>query len=183
MAEPADRVQLMKQESSALGGDDADTVEWGSTPIEPEEDAIEAAGYYGQEPGERDETVLIWREGNKWRAKDQTYGPLDLLAGGSGGISESEHDDYNKFLHNLDESHEIVPTLNSDGVLTGVVSRQPSAGNTIRQRNTLSVDGDGLITGFVATQHDEAGATAETMTAVVTISGGVPTVATLTRST
>jgi hypothetical protein len=103
MAEPVDRVQVIKQESTALGGDDADAVEWGSTPIEPEEDALEAAGYYGQEPGKRDETVLIWREGDKWRAKDPAYGAVDLLASSAGGISAGEHKVLRQLIHFIDD--------------------------------------------------------------------------------
>ena len=85
MALPPDRVQVIKQESTALGGDDADAVEWGSTPIEPQEDAIEAAGLYLQDASNRDEAALIWREGDVIRAKDTTYGTVDLLAASTGG--------------------------------------------------------------------------------------------------
>ena len=92
MAEPTDRVQLIKQESTALGGDDADAAEWGSNPIEPQEDAIEAAGVYLQDAANRDEAVLIWRDGDVIKAKDVTYGTVELLGASAGsGITAAQH--------------------------------------------------------------------------------------------
>lgn len=100
MALPTDRVQLTKQESTALGGDDADTAEWGPTPIEPQEDAIEAAGYYGQDAAHRDETVLIWRENERWMAKDPTYGVVELLGASAGsGITAAQHKALRQLVH------------------------------------------------------------------------------------
>lgn len=61
---PLDRVQVIKQETAAGGGDPADDVDWFNTPIEPQEDAIEAAGVYIQSPTARDENVLISRDSN-----------------------------------------------------------------------------------------------------------------------
>lgn len=100
----------------------------------------------------------------------------------SGGITESEHRDLNTLLHALDETHESAPTFNADGVMTLVESRQTGDGPTIRQHASLTKDGDGLITGLVVTQHDEAGATVETLTFAITIVGGVPTLSTVTRT-
>lgn len=57
-----DRVQVIKQERSGQGGDDADIVEFLNAPIEPQEDAIEAAGYFVQSPTARDFNVLISRD-------------------------------------------------------------------------------------------------------------------------
>lgn len=64
-----DRVQLLKRETAALGGDAADTLPY-PAPIEPQEDAIEAAGLYLQDVSNRDETVLIDRNGNDMRFTD-----------------------------------------------------------------------------------------------------------------
>lgn len=65
-----DRVQVIKQESSALGGDDADVSPDLNAPIQPQEDALEAAGLYLQDAGNRDETTLISRAGNDMLFKD-----------------------------------------------------------------------------------------------------------------
>jgi hypothetical protein len=103
VALPTDRVQVIKQESTALGGDDADAVEWGSSPIEPQEDAIEAAGLYLQDASNRDEAALIWREGDTIRAKDVSYGTVDLLAAATGGITAPQHQALLQLIHFLDE--------------------------------------------------------------------------------
>lgn len=64
MPAPADRVQILKQESTALGGDDADVVEWGSTPLDPTEDAPEVRGiFYQPAGGPKDEAVYTTRDG------------------------------------------------------------------------------------------------------------------------
>jgi hypothetical protein len=67
--EPTDRVQVLKQESSGGGGDDADFAVLPS-PIEAQEDAIESAGHYFQDASNRDESTLIHREGDDMRFKD-----------------------------------------------------------------------------------------------------------------
>ena len=60
MALGTDRVQVTKVESTALGGDDADTNVYGApTPIEPQEDAIESAGLIVQDADNRDEDVYV----------------------------------------------------------------------------------------------------------------------------
>ena len=64
-----DRVQLLKQESGELGGDPFDTVPY-PDPIEPQEDAIEVAGVYIQDPSNRDESTLISRSGNDMQFQD-----------------------------------------------------------------------------------------------------------------
>ena len=84
-----DRVQVIKQESTALGGDDADAVEWGSTPIDPVEDAIEAAGFWVQAASERDDKVKLGRTGGGHMTWDDGKVPITrklvdlLLEGGA----------------------------------------------------------------------------------------------------
>lgn len=79
-----DRVQVLKRESSAGGGDPADEAPWDS-PIEPQEDALEAAGLYVQDAAHRDETTLISRSGDDMLFKDgnnPTAATLSELLGG-----------------------------------------------------------------------------------------------------
>lgn len=64
-----DRVQVLKRESSALGGQGVEDVDYPS-PIEPREDAIEAAGLYVQDAINRDQTTLISRSGTDMLFKD-----------------------------------------------------------------------------------------------------------------
>ena len=69
MAIGPDRVQVLKQESAALGGDGTEDVPY-TTPINPQEDVIETAGVYLQDAGARDENVWIERNGNDMRFRD-----------------------------------------------------------------------------------------------------------------
>ncbi len=89
MPEPNDLVQVLKQESTAKGGDSADADDFlGYEQIDENDDGLSAAGYYAQETQgtpARDKDVLIWREGGVWKGKDNTYGTVDLLASAAGG--------------------------------------------------------------------------------------------------
>lgn len=84
-----DRVQVLKQESAALGGDSADTAPW-PAPIDPQEDAIESAGLYLQDASNRDTNVFITRAGNDMSFTDvsnPTYllSNIAVLIGRTGG--------------------------------------------------------------------------------------------------
>lgn len=84
-----DRVQVLKRESLAGGGDPADEAPWDS-PIEPQEDAIEAAGVYLQDAGNLDETTLLSRSGSNMLFKDgNNPSPVtltDLLGGAAASL-------------------------------------------------------------------------------------------------
>jgi len=111
VAEPPDRVQLVKQESAALGGDGAEEVPYDS-PIEPQEDAIEVAGVYYQDASNRDENVLTWREDDDMMFKDVSNPSgytLTQLASGSASLDNII----------LDESGRIVYVGNGLFVLRG----------------------------------------------------------------
>lgn len=69
MAIGNDRVQVIKQESAALGGDGADAREY-DAPIDAQEDAIECAGVYLQDATNRDEEVYLARDGNDMIFRD-----------------------------------------------------------------------------------------------------------------
>jgi hypothetical protein len=100
-----DRVQLIKQESAALGGDGADELPY-DAPIEPQEDAIEVAGVYLQDDSNRDETTLIARSGDDMTFKDSnnpTAKTLSELLAGSGGLTESGHRLLRQLIHFIDE--------------------------------------------------------------------------------
>jgi hypothetical protein len=100
-----DRVQVLKQESAALGGDGADEVPW-PDPIDPQEDAPEVAGVYFQDASNRDETTLIDRSGNDMRLRDgnnPTPVTLSDLVAGAGGVTESSHKVLRQLIHFIDE--------------------------------------------------------------------------------
>jgi hypothetical protein len=70
MAVGPDRVQVIKRESAALGGDGADDADY-TAPLDPQEDAIETAGVYLQDGSNRDEGVYVERDGQNMRFRDQ----------------------------------------------------------------------------------------------------------------
>jgi hypothetical protein len=126
-------------------------------------------------PGEREEEGLKLEPSS---ADPDTVGGVRLVSGAfrmrdnsgvfdprtGGGISESEHTVLDTLLHELDESFEGVPTRNADGVMSSVVVRDQSDSPNIRTFDNLTVDGDGIITGYRVRQHDGTGSVVETIT-------------------
>jgi len=99
-----DRVQVIKQESAALGGDGADERPW-PEPIAPQEDAPEVAGVYFQDVSNRDETTLISRNGDDMTFKDvnnPTPKTLTEVIAGSGALTESAHRTLRQLIHFID---------------------------------------------------------------------------------
>jgi len=97
---PRDIVQLIKWESTAGGGTENDEVPTG---IEPQEDNIECAGVYLQDADHRDRNVLMDRVGDDMVFKD-TNNPdgatlSELIAGGSGGVTENSHKTLRQLIH------------------------------------------------------------------------------------
>jgi hypothetical protein len=67
-----DRVQPVVQESAANGGGAESDPDFLQKPLTPQQDALEAAGLYVQEPGQpRDGGVLIRREGGEMLLRDK----------------------------------------------------------------------------------------------------------------
>lgn len=98
-----DRVQVVKQESAALGGDAADEAPYDS-PIDPREDAIEAAGVFLQDAANRDESTLVARSGDDMTFKDvsnPTAVTLTELITGTGGLTEASHKVLRQLIHFL----------------------------------------------------------------------------------
>lgn len=177
-----DLVQLEKQESAALGGDAADELPF-AAPIDPQEDMIEVAGVAFQEAGRRDRQVAVWPDGNHLRLRDinnpGTAGGghtlTDLLSGGAGGgITESEHDAFDKLLHNLDESHELIPSFNSNGVMTQILARPIGGGNTVRVFDQITKSAKGNITGMRLRLFDVAGSLVATHQLSSAFTSGIP---------
>lgn len=93
-----DRVQVLKQESAALGGDAADEVPY-PDPIAPQEDAIEVAGVYLQDASNRDENVLIDRSGNAMRFQDvDNPTPIEL----GDFVTHTKHQAIRQLIHFID---------------------------------------------------------------------------------
>ena len=100
-----DRVQVLKRESVAGGGDAADEAPW-DAPIEPQEDALETAGVYLQDISNRDEAVLVARAGNDMTFKDVSNPvakTLTELLAGAGGLTVAAHKALRQLIHFIDD--------------------------------------------------------------------------------
>jgi hypothetical protein len=109
MPKPPDRVQLVKQESTAGGGDAADIDElYLESPLDPTEDAPEVQGVFFQDTVDpNDEEVYVTRSGDDMVFTDKTVGIevslTDLLATASGsGITELQHKALRDVIHFID---------------------------------------------------------------------------------
>ena len=102
------RIQVIKQESGALGGNEADNFPF-DAPIHPREDAVEAAGVYLQDLDNRDQEVLVTRSGDNMMFYDITVGSgvslLQLLEGESAGtgMTPNQHKSLRQLIHFVDE--------------------------------------------------------------------------------
>jgi len=112
MPKSPDRVQLIKRESAAGGGDAADADDFYlETPLDPTEDAPEVQGFFFQDKAggqPTDEDVWISRDGDDLKFSDKTVGVEvslnDLLATASGsGITEVQHKALRDIIHFIDE--------------------------------------------------------------------------------
>ena len=109
MSKPPDRVQLVRQESTAKGGDDADVDDfYVDGPLDPTEDAPEVQGVFFQDIADPlDEEVYITRNSDDMIFTDKTVGIevslTDLLATASGsGITELQHKALRDVIHFID---------------------------------------------------------------------------------
>lgn len=179
---PIDRVQVLKQESTALGGDDADASEWGSNPIEPQEDALESAGLYIQDATNRDETTFISRLGLDMLFKDgnnPVSKTLTEVLAGAGGLTESAHKALRQLIHFIDDgpaegfasgsfretTGTVFPTLE----VWYVVGSTPPAGKIVELATTWS---GAKITQEVWKMYDTDGSTVlVTVTDAISYSG------------
>lgn len=107
MAAPDHKVQLLKKESLAGGGDAADEEEGFPTQLDPNEDAPEVRGIFLQGPSGSDKLVYVTRDasGNAiFRdAVGGTEYTLEELAAGSAGITESQHKTLRHLIHFIDD--------------------------------------------------------------------------------
>lgn len=180
-----ERVQVIKQESTALGGDDADSGPELNYPIDPFEDVIEAAGYELQEPGgtARDDTVRLLRSTGKMTFKDQENTvPVTLtdLVAGAGGISEATHETLDTLTHEIDESSFEEYTYASGRVTNVTVWK--TAAKLLKVREEQYTYTAGRVTQAVTIQYDGTGTVKMTMTEDYAYTAGQITSVTRTKS-
>lgn len=91
MAPPVDRVRAYKAETAATGGTAGDNRPYPAV-LNPQQDALDAAGVFMQQPGTADRDVCIWREGHTMRFADRSVPggvTLSQLAAGGGSSEEA----------------------------------------------------------------------------------------------
>lgn len=171
-----DRVQVLKQESAAGGGSADDERPW-PVPIQSQEDAVEAAGYYVQSATERDELVYLKRDssGNLlFKDKNTSQTTLSELAsgggGGGGGISVATHEALNSLVHALARTCYTEITRTS-GQVTNVTTWTTSS-KTQKVREDQISRSSGAVSQIVRLQYDTSGTLAKTVTSVITRSNG-----------
>lgn len=109
MAEPTERVQAVKYESAATGGDDADNDPFAAYSVLDEtEDMLSSTGLVVQPlNGTADEDVKVWREGDSLMFKDlEKTGGLslsDLAATAGGGITAADHKTLRQLIHFIND--------------------------------------------------------------------------------
>jgi len=113
-----DRVQVMKRESTALGGDDADASPW-PEPISPQEDAIECRRLYLQDESNRDEAVYVDRDGDDMVFVDPATPEARTL---SSLLTRSDHRTVRQLVHYLDDGP-------GDGFASGAYRETIPSGN------------------------------------------------------
>lgn len=173
MALGVDRIQVLKQESSALGGDSLDSVDF-PTPIQPQEDVLESAGLFLQDATNRDENVYIARAGNDLVFRDVTNATektlATLLAGG--GISEAQHENLDTLTHAIAETNYTEITRSSGQVSN--VTVWETAAKLKKIREIAITRSSGQVSIVVETQYDATGAAiaGQILTRTVTRSSG-----------
>jgi hypothetical protein len=184
MAEPTELVQVIKQESTAGGGDSADERVY-EQPIDDFEDLLSATGLGFQEPGggpSRTQTVKVWRDGGIMRFKDTatTEKSLADLAASAAGISAATHRTLDQLVHEIAENSFDEPTYTGSRADTLVT--WTDSGKTQKIREELYTYTGSKVTTIVTKQYDGAGAliTGETMTETIAYTGN--TVSNITRA-
>lgn len=173
MAVGPDRVQVLKRESAALGGNGADDVDY-PTPLSAQQDALESAGVYLQDASNRDETTYVAREGADMVFTDQNNPvPVTLttmLSGG--GISSGQHEALDSLVHEIAETS-YVQVGRTGGRVTSIVVWE-TVGMLKKIRETLITRASGQVSVVVEKQFDSAGVVVvgQTLTHTVSRSGG-----------
>lgn len=158
MPAPTERVQVIKDESTAGGGDPSDAGPLNpQVPINETEDAISAAGFVVQAVGgTADMATLIWREGSDLKFKDGSnpsgFTLSSLGSGGGGGVSEVDF-----LLENEPSASdtEYTPTI-SGGVVTEETWDR-TGGNKIK--DIIYTRSGGLLESELRTVYDTDGTT------------------------
>lgn len=155
-----DRVRPMKIEGASIGGDGADDVEFGYSPTEPNEDAIDAHGYYIQSTTSSDSSTFIGRDASDNMTFTDgvvgtTYTLSDLAAGGGGGLTEGQHEALDSLAHELVENSYDVVTYSGNKISNVTTWTNNSLVTKIREQQ-LTHSGN-KVTQSIEIQYDASG--------------------------
>jgi hypothetical protein len=172
-------VQVNKQESTALGGDDADSDPSLNVPIDPFEDVVEAAGFEVQEPDGRetvgrDHLVRITRLDGELLLRDAlntAFVTLSELLAGEGGLTPTTHRALDQLVHGIAENS-YTETETTSGKITAVRT-YTNSGKTLKIREEDYTYTGNKVTTVVTKQYDAAGDLAETYTETIAYTGAV----------
>jgi len=123
MPKPPDKVQLIKQESTAGGGDPTDNDElYLESPLDPTEDAPEVQGVFFQDKGggqSNDENVYITRDGDDLVFNDKTVASEVIL---NDLLATVQHKALRQLIHFIDQGP-------ADGFVSGAEREQLPVGS------------------------------------------------------
>ena len=166
MPKPSDRVNPLKLESAAEGGDAADDNLGLPAKLNPEEDAVAVAGlFYGESGNDgQDKLVTSYREGDEMFFEDTNNAgagrkSLSDLATAGSGLTPATHRDLDQLVHCIaeDSFDEIIRT---GFLVTGIIT-WTDAGKTTKIREQAIVYTGLLPTQITTTQYDGAGVAVE----------------------
>jgi hypothetical protein len=165
-----DRVQLVKWETAAKGGQATDEEDIPAE-IEPEEDAIEVAGVFLQRAGARDSQVLVSRDAlDNLTFRDVAIPAAKTLADLISRLTEAGHDALDDLVHDLAETCDVVVTRLAGKVIS-VLARTPGA-TPKKIRETVVTRTAGKIAQIDVVQYNAAELEVQRLTGVVTRSAG-----------
>jgi hypothetical protein len=153
-----DKIKPLKIESLDTGGNSNDEF---PTSLDPENDHVECAGIVLDDPGQVDETTVIWRDNTDMKFKDG-HNPsgatlTDLL--NTGGITPEQHEALRTLTHDVvqDSWDEVLRDLNRR--ISQVTTWTSQTLPRLKIRDVLLTRGAGnRVTHVVTIQYDVAGA-------------------------
>ena len=173
-----DIVQVLKQESTALGGDDADIgVHGAPKPINPLEDQLESAGLVVCDANNRDATTKVERNENDMTFKDvNNPTPVtltELQSPPASGITEAQHAALDTALHALVEVRVEKASYDGNSRLSTLNTWDDNAETTQIRREEFTYSSGKLATHIIKI-YNGAGSevTALRQTGTITYSAG-----------
>ena len=172
-----DRVQPLKIEDTATGGDDVDQF---PTAVDPQHDHLECVGLVLDDLDNRDENVRIYREGDDLRFMDVTNpSPVTLTDLLLTGMTEEQHRVLPSSNHWLDQdSYDEV--IRAGNKTTNVITWD-SPLKTRKIREEIITRAGGVVTQIATNNYNGSGILHETLTEAFTRAGGKVTNITRTR--